>query len=147
MTTHPPQLGQSQQLVGVRSDTGVRLLAVLDEHVLVVRVMVPEVPSAANVVLLVGDAQVAGHVLGGQKRHQTAAALELLGVVVAQPVRGHFVRVRERLHADVAREAALDLEAEGLVSLVFTTSGDSLTLCTDSMWSTSFVRLGYRFSQ
>lgn len=111
--THPPQLGQPQQFVGVRSDAGVRLLAVLDEHVLVVRVVVPEVPSAAKVVILIGDAQVGGHVLGGQERHQTAAALELLGVVVAQPVRGHFFRVRERLHADIAREAALDLEEDG----------------------------------
>lgn len=93
-------------------DACVRLEVVLDHHVLVVLQVVAKIFSAAEVVLLVGDALVVIEVLLGCVQCKTDAALEGFGVGVAGSVHVQLLLAVEGLHAHVADEGALDLEDE-----------------------------------
>lgn len=87
----------------------VRFDAVRQKHVPVVERMVPEVPPAANVIILIADAQMLVELRHAGARRQAQAALQVVGLVVAIAVLGQLGARLERAAADVAHEVGLDL--------------------------------------
>lgn len=75
----------------------------------VVERMVPEVPPAANVIILIADAQMLVELRHAGARRQAQAALQVVGLVVAIAVLGQLGARLERAAADVAHEVGLDL--------------------------------------
>lgn len=75
----------------------------------VVERMVPEVPPAAHVIVLIADAQMLVELLHAGAGRQAEAALQIVGPVVAIAVLGQLGARLERAAAEVAHEVGLNL--------------------------------------